>query len=415
MRYHINQENYHTFTTFRVNKLPARSYFIPYLTRREANDVKPKEKRYRSSKVICLNGKWDFKFYPYPAVLGHNLDTDRTKFDTIDISDASKKHIISFMGVASCIDLYVNGSRIKFHGVNHHETSPINGYTMTPDEIERDIKLCKDFNIDMIRTSHYPPDPLLLELCDEYGIYVIDENDLETHGVYAHKLPPSYNRISQDVRWKNHYLDRIRSLYERDKMHSNTSIVMWSLGNEAGGYRNTDVMYDYIKGKSSLPVHYENTYEQTDKGILVTSILHSINGNGVVPRFGKCFRLSTDFDDVAYNGRSGETYCDMRDHFVIEEVNCKVSDMTEPNIRPQESGNRCDCSWAEISDQKTKIRFSAVDAPFELAIKPYSDEALCKMRHRSDEIRIEDTKKGGCSNSVLCRPPFFIVFLSCHS
>lgn len=101
------------------------------------------------------------------------------------------KERIGFKTVEIQDDVFlVNGRKIKFHGVNHHDTSPTNGYTMTPDEIERDIQVCKDFNIDTIRTSHYPPDPLLLELADEAGIYIVDENDLETHGTFAHQLPP---------------------------------------------------------------------------------------------------------------------------------------------------------------------------------------------------------------------------------
>ena len=148
---------------------------------------------------------------------------------------------IGFKTVTIQGDLFlVNGRKIKFHGVNHHDTSCTNGYTMTPDEIERDVKICKDFNIDMIRTSHYPPDPLLLELADEYGLYIVDENDLETHGTFAMQLPATYNTISHDPKWESHYIDRISRLYNRDKIHSNTSIVMWSLGNEAGGYHNTD-------------------------------------------------------------------------------------------------------------------------------------------------------------------------------
>ena len=152
----------------------------------------------------------------------------------------------------------INGHRVKLHGVNHHDTSPTNGYTMTPDEIEKDLLLCKAFNIDTIRTSHYPPDPLLLELADELGIYIVDENDLETHGTFSHQLPPTYNSISHDPKWRPRYLDRIEHLYERDKIHGNTAVIMWSLGNESGGYSNTDAMYNYLKERSPLPVHYES-------------------------------------------------------------------------------------------------------------------------------------------------------------
>ena len=936
MKYQLNQKNYHTFEIYEIGKLAPRSYFIPYPDRERADAATPQRKRYSSSKVLCLNGEWDFKFYPRPAQVPAVLDTENIDFDRIDvpacwqfrgydrpfytniryqfpfkppviprtgkagrvfswmgfdqkislrykdpgeeynfvgiyrrdleIQDPDLGYVISFLGVASCMDLYVNGEfigysegshntaefdlggkltagsneivvvvhrwcngtyledqdmfrnngifrdvllrisqksdifeidaktyktgdryslrlsaqtiepaditftlegngikrtqtvsggagmlsvtfedlevtewnaeepilyniyyetetccvkerigfktveirgdlflvngrKIKFHGVNHHDTSCTNGYTMTPEEIERDIRICKEFNIDMIRTSHYPPDPLLLELADEYGLYIVDENDLETHGTFAHQLPPTYNTISHDPKWESHYMDRIMRLYGRDKIHSNTSIVMWSLGNEAGGYHNTDAMYQFLKRFSDLPVHYESaihckriaydvgsemypsvqmvhdagehkrkqkelndrpyfmceyahamgvgpgntesyweeiyrydnliggcvwemvdhavlhedgsytyggdhgewshdgnfcvdglfypdrtpsagakiirfiyrpirvrhisggtfevfnttafskgsryelrftwndgtvnvitadaeplqktiatvpepapveenlsvivsvtdktngrmvseeqivirssvpqaegdrhlpetctfkdghfawtlpdgetvlrsnseytilyraptdndtdlkfnntmapymrqtekivsaakilngyrvesevangkgrftvidSYEGTEEGILVTSTIHRISGSGILPRFGKTFRLASDFDDVVYTGRTGESYCDMKDQFPIRTVHCKVADMTEPNIRPQESGNRCDCTEASVSDGKVKVTFTAVDKPFELAVKPYSDWALCRMRHREDEKR----------------------------
>ena len=936
MKYTLNKTNYHDFAVYEWNKLPGRSYFIPYPTRALADKVTPKEKRYSSSKVQCLNGEWDFKFYPLPAELPDELDTDEIVFDKLDvpscwqfrgydkpfyvniryqfpfkppripttekvgtvfswlgvdqkisprfskpedqynfvgvyrrfldIQDMEKRYVISFMGVASCLDLYVNGEytgysegahntaefdlteklhegrnelvavvhrwctgtyledqdmfrnngifrdvllriedpsdfwdidaktqktgegyqltltaytnkdtdvtftlsghgveetqtvettqgwaqavfkdlqvtewnaeapvlydlyfetptccakerigfktveiqgdtllfngqKIKFKGVNHHDTSAANGYTLTPDEIERDVKLCKQFNIDTIRTSHYPPDPLLLELADEMGVYVVDENDLETHASFAMVLPPTYNILSHDPKWRPRYMDRIIRLYQRDKLHGNTCIFMWSLGNEAGGYSNTDAMYYYLKRHSNLPVHYESavhckrvaydvgsemypapklvhdvgehqrkqkrlndrpyflceyahamgvgpgdteaywreiyrydnlmggcvwemvdhavlhpdgsltyggdhgewehdcnfccdglfypdrspstgakimryiyrplrvthlegdqfeifntcafsegkrfeltfhwndgsthtlvpevgpmskvtvtlplgeavdgrqfatvtcvdtetgkevsqetvvlaypaapapettplpegtcsvengvftlyregqpilrsaqqdtllyrastdndtdpffhntmapyfeqteellsceetengwqavtrvqnkkavfevtdTYQGCEQGILVTSKIHCVKGGGILPRFGKCFRLEKDFDDVAYFGRTGESYADMNEQFPIGEARCKVKDMTEPNIKPQESGNRCDCAWASLDDGKTRITFTAVEKPFELGVKPYTDQALFTMKHREDEKR----------------------------
>ena len=935
MKYYLDKSNYSDFDTIEKNKLPGRSYFIPYPSREGADRVSLKDKRYQSEKVKCLNGDWDFRFYPRPAELPDVLDTDNVKFDTIDvpscwqfrgyyhpfyvniryqfpyhppvipreekvgkvfsimgvdqklslrykdpgeeynfvgvyrkkieIEDDDKNYVISFLGVASCLDLYVNGSfvgysegahntaefdltgyfekgenelvavvhrwctgtylecqdmfrnngifrdvllrisepsdfwdldavtkknagkyslklsaktladtdvtfilegngitrreivrtneksaavtfedldvtewsaedpvlynvyfetstscvkerigfksvkihkdvfylnghKIKFKGVNHHDTSPTDGYTLTPDEIERDVRLCREFNIDTIRTSHYPPDPLLLEMADEMGVYIVDENDLETHGTVVMQLPSTYNSISDDPKWEPRYVDRIQRLYQRDKLHANTSIIMWSLGNEAGGYHNTDAMYDYLRAQSDIPVHYESAvhckrqaydvgsemypsvdmvhrtgehrrkmkrlndrpyfmceyahamgvgpgnteaywkeiynydnlmggcvwemvdhailhedgsytyggdhgewehdgnfcvdgmfypdrtpsvgakiirfiyrpirvtyvegdifeffnttafsegrryhlnflwndgtetnmrvkvapltriksrvplgstvdgnlsaivtvvdtktgetvseeqivisekvpeapvtkhitedcvvangtfalslpggrtlisaeqstllyraatdndtdlkfrnsmlpyfaqtetvkssertpngykvvtevtnekasflvtdmYEGTSEGILVTSTLHCTKGGGIVPRFGKCFRLDDIFDQVKYIGRTGESYCDMKEQFPIREVSCTVADMTEPNIRPQESGNRCDCTLASVSDGRTTVTFKAVDKPFELAIKPYTDKALFTMRHRSDEIR----------------------------
>ena len=937
MKYRLNTTNYWDFETVEVNKLPGRSYFIPYPDRKKADAVAPKEKRYASEKVLCLNGDWDFRFYPRPAELPAEFDTDAVSFDKIDVpscwqfrgydrpfyvniryqfpydpphipttdkvgkifyilgadkgigprtvdpgeeynfvgvyrrsitvEDPDRNYVISFLGVASCLDLYlngkfigysegahntaefdlsgelvkgenellavvhrwcngtyledqdmfrnnglfrdvllrvseptdirdinartekhggrysltltantytdtdvtftirghgldetktaaavggvavvtfedldvtewnaedptlydiyyetktacvkerigfktveirkdlflVNGKRIKFKGVNHHDTSCTNGYTMTPDEIERDLLLCKEHNIDTVRTSHYPSDPLLLELADELGIYIVDENDLETHGtsVMQLKAPGDYNAISHDPAWLPRYMERIQRLYERDKVHANTSIVMWSLGNEAGGYHNTDAMYSWLKTKSALPVHYESAvhckriaydvgsdmyppvkklrdigehkckqapmndrpyfmceyahamgvgpgnteaywqeiyrydnliggcvwemvdhavlhadgtytyggdhgeyvhdgnfcvdgmfypdrkpsagakiikfiyrpirlrhlfgdvfelfnttafsegdryrmtvtwndgkkvdvpvtagplqkvrvtvplgaevngtqiadvvvrdrktdavvsegslilkqegiaapattsfpagasvengrftlklpngktlttadegtllyragtdndsifgiysnmppyygqkeklkscektaagykvvsevknriakylvedlYEGTDDGILVTSRIHKTIGVGTLPRFAKSFRLDESFDDVTYTARTGESYADMKEQFPVRTVSCKVADMTEPNLRPQESGNRCDCTSASVSDGSTTVTFEAVEKPYELNIKPYTDEALKHMKHREDEVR----------------------------
>ncbi len=130
-----------------------------------------------------------------------------------------------------------------------------------------------------------------------------------------------------------------------------------------------------------------DTYEGVEGGVLVTSVLHCVSGGGIVPRFGKCFRLDEVFDQVRYVGRCGESYCDMKEQFPIKAVKCAVADMTEPNIRPQESGNRMDCTVASVSDGTTRVTFEAVDNPFELGIKPYTDKALCAMRHRKDEVR----------------------------
>ncbi len=930
MKYNLEQNNYCDGSIFEVNKLPARSYFIPYPNRTSADAVSPAEKRYASPMVECLNGDWDFRFYPKPAELPAVLDTDAVDWEKIvvpgcwqfqgydrpfylntryqfpfdppnipttgevgkvfslmrtgnkgpgyetpheeynfvgvyrrfvQVEGDGKDYVISFLGVASCLELYVNGcfvgysegshntaefdlsdflhsgknellavvrrwsngsylecqdmfrnngifrdvllrkgraiwdidvqteqtgssyalrvsvqmteerglrvalrgygiertagaqgrtvevsfenlkvqewtadtpnlydlyietdeecvkSRIgfrnvriegrkflvngravKFHGVNHHDTSPTGGYTMTPTEIERDINLCKEYNIDTIRTSHYPPDPYLLELCDEYGIYVVDEADLETHGSFMHRFPPNYGRITQDPYWEAHYVDRGIRLYERDKLHP--CVVMWSLGNESGGYRNTDAMYAELKKRTKLPVHYEgaihskrkaydvgsemyptveqvrrvgqgtarvkqlndrpyflceyahamgvgpgamedyweeiyaydslmggciwemvdhavlhpdgsytyggdhgewchdgnfcvdgifypdrrpstgariakfvyrpirmkhlgedrfevfnttgfrpgedfelrfawndgrtavinpavaprekqiitvkpegqakdkesrmewvtvttvdkrssreaareqvvlsalepldrkllqptdfseqfcvkegrvslndvfasavpgtlltrvstdndktllgqrpleefyggseehlstqrqdgrlivrsrlnfkksaflctDTYQAVSGGILVTSQLHCERGNGDLPRFGKCYRLDPNFDRVSYLGREGESYCDMREQSIIGTVSCHVKDMTEPNIRPQESGNRMDCQYVSLSDGVRTVTFTAVDRPFELAVKPYSDGELVHMKHREDEI-----------------------------
>ena len=130
-----------------------------------------------------------------------------------------------------------------------------------------------------------------------------------------------------------------------------------------------------------------DTYEGCDEGIIVTSTLKAIKAKGEIPRFGKCFYLPSSFESVRYIGRSGESYVDMKDQFIIKENVCRVEEMVEPNIKPQESGNRCDCREASLSSGMNKVTFVALEAPFELGIKPYSDRALLSMKHNKDEIR----------------------------
>ena len=166
---------------------------------------------------------------------------------------------------------YLNDKLLKIKGVNHHDTSPKNGYYLSPEEIEKDILLCKDFNVNTIRTSHYPSDPLLLDLAIIHGIYIIDEADLESHGCLVGTLL-NFNLISKNLKWVEHYLDRAIHLYERDK--NNTSIIMWSLGNEAGGYQNQDKMYEYLKQRSTLPIHYEGAIHSKKKAYDVGSQMY---------------------------------------------------------------------------------------------------------------------------------------------
>lgn len=151
---------------------------------------------------------------------------------------------------------YFNNQKIKLLGVNHHDTNPKTGYAMTIEDMELDVKTVKQFNGNCIRTSHYPPDPAFLDLCDEYGIYIVDEADIETHGCEAEiHTPQGRGACSHNPAWKEHYWDRVYRMFERDKNHP--SITMWSLGNEAHGYLNQDYCYEQLKKLTALPIHYE--------------------------------------------------------------------------------------------------------------------------------------------------------------
>lgn len=146
-----------------------------------------------------------------------------------------------------------NNKPVKLLGVNHHDTNPKTGYAMTVENMEEDVSVIKQFNGNCVRTSHYPPDPTFLDLCDEYGIYVVDEADIETHGCETelHRR----GSCSHNPAWREHYWDRVYRMYERDKNHS--CITMWSLGNEAHGYSNQDYCYNELKKLMDIPIHYE--------------------------------------------------------------------------------------------------------------------------------------------------------------
>ena len=147
-----------------------------------------------------------------------------------------------------------NGQPVKFKGVNHHDTHPKTGYAMTFEDMETDIRLMKRLNVNAVRTSHYPPDPFFLTLADLYGLYIVDEADIETHGCW--EMAGDINFISHDPKWQAHYVDRVKRMYYRDRSHP--SIAMWSLGNEAGGYKNQDACYQFLKSTgTTIPVHYE--------------------------------------------------------------------------------------------------------------------------------------------------------------
>lgn len=166
---------------------------------------------------------------------------------------------------------YFNGKPIKLRGVNHHDSMPTTGYVMTAEDLLRDIKLMKELNVNCVRTSHYPPDALFLQLCDEYGIYVVDEADIETHGT----VWPNYakiNQISNNLSWVEHYKDRVHAMFQRDKNHA--CIAMWSLGNEAGGWKCQDACYAMLKKLTPIPIHYEGVIRTPVKAYDVVSEMY---------------------------------------------------------------------------------------------------------------------------------------------
>lgn len=162
--------------------------------------------------------------------------------------------------------LLVNGQAIDIKGVNRCEWDPNNGRYLTRERMLQDIKLMKANNINAVRTSHYPNDEYWYDLCDQYGLYVIDEANIEAHGMGSH--PEGYGLITNDRNWRPSFLDRIKRMVERDKNHP--SIIGWSLGNEAGDGENFVASYQWIKERDDTrPVQYQEAWYEAHTDIVV--------------------------------------------------------------------------------------------------------------------------------------------------
>ncbi|MBS7231321.1 DUF4981 domain-containing protein [Flavobacterium psychroterrae] len=148
--------------------------------------------------------------------------------------------------------LLVNGKAIYIKGVNRHEVDPVTGQTISRERMEQDIKIMKEFNINAVRMSHYPNDEYFYELCDKYGIYVVDEANIESHGMGYDITKTLGNKPD----WELAHIQRMQRMIERDKNH--TSVIIWSMGNEAGNGYNFYRGYLWIKNRDkSRPIQYE--------------------------------------------------------------------------------------------------------------------------------------------------------------
>ena len=207
-----------------------------------------------TSKLIENPLKWSAEHpHLYTLVLslvdtsGNIIETESCKvgFRTFEIKDGLMK---------------INGERIVFKGVNRHEFTADKGRAVDYEDMVHDIKLMKKYNINAVRTSHYPNHPLWYELCDEYGLYVIDEVNLETHGTWKYGQKELENTVpGSKPEWTENVLDRCNSVFQRDKNHP--SIVIWSLGNESFGGDNFIKMHQFFKENDPTRiVHYEGVF-----------------------------------------------------------------------------------------------------------------------------------------------------------
>lgn len=164
-------------------------------------------------------------------------------------------------------NVLVNGQPVLFKGVNRHEHDPKTGHVISRESMLADAKLMKALNINAVRTSHYPNDTYWYELADEYGFYIVDEANIESHGLGAANQEQFYdpaNHIVDRPEWRGAYIARCENMFERDKNYA--SIVIWSIGNETGDGENIEAMYDWFKARTQIPIMCEQaqTRRHTD-------------------------------------------------------------------------------------------------------------------------------------------------------
>ena len=211
--------------------------------------------------IACREGK-DAEF----LIPGARLWTAETpEVYTLHIA-CGREHFREYVGIrtitADGAVFKINSAPVKFKGVNRHSMT-VNGYVESIGDLERDLKMFKRYNINAVRTAHYPPHPLLPVLCDIYGIYLLEEADLETHGTVLQHNDASeltrFSDLSADEAWKELYVHRAERMVARDK--NRASVVIWSVGNESGWGCNTEASANAIHALDSRPVHYEGVYD----------------------------------------------------------------------------------------------------------------------------------------------------------
>ena len=186
--------------------------------------------------------------------------------------------------------IYINGMKVKARGVNRHDSHPILGHATPMEHILKDLHIMKAHNCNMVRTSHYPNDPRFYELCDKLGIYVVDETDIECHGIGIYRAS---NELTDNAQWQHVYLDRAARMLERDKNHP--SVIIWSVGNESGPGINHKAMVEYFKSRdNSRLVHAE------DESRRARAIDEETANGKQMPDKAETYREYIDFESGMY-------------------------------------------------------------------------------------------------------------------
>jgi len=231
-------------------------------------DTENGQKVYSDSKKVSFTPDAESSVTFQSAVNGikhWSAETPNLYTLTLQLSDASGKLIEA----TSCNvgfrtteikngQLLINGKAIYFKGVNRHEHDPVTGHVISEESMKKDIELLKKFNFNAVRTCHYPDDPIWYKLCDKYGIYLYDEANIESHG---YGYDPDHT-LGNNPDYLGAHLYRTSNMVERDKNHP--SVIVWSLGNEAGDGTNFVATYQWTKKRDNTrPVHYERAEKET--------------------------------------------------------------------------------------------------------------------------------------------------------
>ncbi len=242
-----------------------------YLLSREQNHIKDVNIKADTKSIVVDNDNYEIYFDGKKV---ENLDnphlwTAETPNVYTVVVKGDTEYIPLYTGmrevkISDNYELLINGVPVILKGVNHHDTHPLNGYTLTEEDLYTDLTKMKELNINTVRTSHYPPHPEFLNMCDKLGLYVIDETDLETHG-YTNRNP--HTKYAYDVddpiwpceddRFEEMFVERMARMVERDKNHP--SVIMWSTGNESGHGKNHVSMIKWTRARdNSRIIHCED-------------------------------------------------------------------------------------------------------------------------------------------------------------
>ena len=207
----------------------------------------------------------EFSYSPHNPILWnaekpflYNVELERDG-EIIELKTGLRK-----IEISKVQELLINGVSVKLHGVNHHDTSKYGGWCQTDQELRKDLELMKELNINCVRTSHYPPTPKFIEMCDEMGFYIICETDIETHG-FLRRLPNVAYAFDMESNawpgtmhdWKKEHVERMERMVEAFKNHS--SVIMWSTGNESGHGCNHVEMIKWTKRRDNTRlIHCED-------------------------------------------------------------------------------------------------------------------------------------------------------------